>query len=92
MSDEYPESKNIRLFEGGDYLLTAASWKTSHGYLSYEIGIRHKETGDFTLIQSEKYNHQSVQEVAGAMAHILQMSKPPMTEHYTPEWLREYFS
>lgn len=86
-----PKSENIGRFDGGDYLITAALWENCLGK-SYEIGIRHKETNDFTLLQSEKYNHQSVQEVAGAIAHLLQLSKPPMTEHYTPEWCQEYMT
>lgn len=90
--DDYPISKNVGRYEAGEYLITAASWETFGGYPSYELGIRHKKDGTFLLVQSEKYNHQSVQEVANAMAHLLQMSKPPMTEQYTPEWLREYFT
>lgn len=93
MSDK-PLSENIGRYEAGKYLVTAAIWRTSiegHLFDTHEIGIRRKEDGKFWLLQSDKYNHQSVQEVANAIAHLIGM--PDISgEHYTPEWCKEYFT
>lgn len=91
MSEYEPKSENIGIYEGGEYLVTAASWSSfvgGHYGTSYEIGIRHKETGQFWLLQSEKYNHQSVQEVANSIGHLLAIK----TENYHPEWFKEYMT
>ena len=88
-------SECIGRYDAGEYVVTAARWSPNHGYGqydTYEIGIKHIKSGTFTLLQSEKYNFQSVQEVANAIAHLLTMSTPPMTERYTPEWMQEYMT
>lgn len=82
-------SENIGYWDGGQYHITAAIWRTriEHELFdTFEIGIRCKETGGFTLLQSSKWNHQSVQEMANVVAKIL--SCP--TEPYTPKWCQEY--
>ena len=85
-----PKSENIGVYEAGKYIVTAGSW-TSFGGTSYEIGIRTKQTNEFKLLQSDKYNHQSVQEVANAIAHLIGM--PEISgEHYTPEWCARYMT
>lgn len=90
MDNKEPLSINIGHYSAGKYHVTAASWESIGGE-SYEIGIREKETGKFWLLQSEKYNHQSVQEVANAIAHLIGM--PDISgEHYTPDWCREYMT
>lgn len=87
-------SENIGRWDAGEYHVTAGIWRTRiEGTLfdTFEIGIRHLRTGKFTLLQSSKYNHQSVQEVANAIAHLIGM--PAISgEHYTPEWCQEYFT
>lgn len=92
--EEKPLSENIGIYEAGDYLLTAAIWRTRiDGFLfdTYEIGIRNKKTNEFKLFQSD-FDHQSVQEVAEAMAHLLSLSSgDKATLFYTPEWLMEHF-
>lgn len=83
---EKPLSENVGRYEAGKYFVTAARWQDS-----YEIGIRRKEDGKFWLLQSEKYNFQSVQEVANAIAHLIGM--PDISgEHYDPEWCQRYFT
>ena len=85
------ESKKIGEYEAGKYLITAAAWCNFLGEETYEIGIREKTTNKFYLLQSEKYNYQSVQEVANAIAHLIGM--PEISgEHYTPEWCWEYMT
>ena len=43
------------------------------------------------MLRAEKYNYQSVQEVANAIAHLIGM--PEISgEHYTPEWCWEYMT
>lgn len=92
--DEEKLSENIGCWDGGKYWVTAGIWRTRiEGtlYDTFEIGIRHKETGEFMLLQSSKWDHQSVQEVANAIGHLIGM--PDISgEHYTPEWCREYFT
>lgn len=84
-------SKNIATYDAGEYIVTAALWVNVLGYDTYEIGIRERGTGKFHLLQSEKYNHQSVQEVANAIAHLIGM--PAISgEHYTPEWCERYMT
>lgn len=94
MNDK-PFSENIGVYVNDKYVVTAAIWRTfaEHGGLcdTYEIGIRRKEDGKFWLLSSEKYNHQSVQEVANAIAHLIGM--PEISgEQYSPEWCQEYFT
>jgi hypothetical protein len=89
--DESKLSENIGKYDAGEYFVTATIWRTNiQGLLydTFEIGIREKTTGKFTLLQNSKWNHQSVQEVANAIAHILSIP----TECYTPEWFQEYFT
>lgn len=91
MSEEKPLSENVGKYEAGEYFITAAIWRTRIEYDlydTYEIGIRRKSDGKFWLLQSSKWNHQSVQEVANAMAHLLSNK----TECYSPEWMQEYFT
>lgn len=87
-------SENIGRWDAGKYHVTAAIWRTRIEHTlfdTFEIGIRCKETGKFTLLQSSKWNHQSVQEVANAIAHLIGM--PEISgEHYTPEWCQEYLT
>jgi len=88
MSEEKPLSENIGHYEAGDYHVTSGIWRTRVGYdlfPSYEIGMRRKSTGEFWLLQGD-FNHQSVQEVANAIAHLLKCG-----EFYTPEWCKEHF-
>lgn len=90
MIAEKPMSENIETYECGDYILTAAIWRSPSeiGLLeSFEIGIRNKKSGQFRLLQNRHFNHQSVQEVANAIAHLLGDSG----EFYEPEWCIEWF-
>lgn len=89
-AEEKPLSENIGTYEAGDYLVTAAIWRVGvlHDQTdTYEIGIREKKTGDFRLLQNRYFTHQTVQEVANAIAHILSIP----TECYTPEWICDWF-
>lgn len=52
--DEYPISKQLESVKCGEYGLTYASWDTGYGP-SYELGIRNMTTGEFTLVQSERF-------------------------------------
>ena len=84
-------SENINRYEAGDYIVTAAIWRTciaAAGGLvdTYEIGIRRKADGKFWLLQN-RFNHQSVQEVANAIAHLI----GDAGECYTPEWCLDWF-
>lgn len=91
MREEKPASENIGKYEAGDYFVTAAIWRTmieGSQFDTYEIGIRDLKTGKFWLLQSEKYNHQTVQEVANAIAHLLSIK----TENYQPDWMQEFFT
>jgi len=94
MSTDEPLSENIGRYSAGKYAVTAGVWRTliqGHRQETYEIGIRNNETGVFLLLQSDKYNYQSVQEVANAIAHLIGM--PDISgEHYTPEWCQRYFT
>lgn len=87
-----PMSENIAFYEAGDFIVSAGIWR-SHlfEFDSYEIGIRNKKTGEFKLIQNNNFDHQSVQEVSNAIAHLLKLSSYPMTENYTPEWFKKWF-
>ena len=88
---EKPLSENIQTYDGGEHVVTAAIWRThvQHELVeTYEIGIRDRKTGDFRLIQNRYFTHQSVQEVANAIAHL--MSIP--TECYDAEWCVDWFS
>lgn len=83
-------SENIGAWEAPGYVITAGIWRTriEHELFdTFEIGIRNLKTGAFTLLQSEKYNHQSVQEVANAIAHLFRAG-----EFYTPEWMQEHMT
>ena len=87
--DEKPLSEKINEYDGGEYWVTAAIWRTRIGhnlYDTFEIGIRHKKSGNFKLLQSD-FNHQTVQEVANAIAHLLSIPG----ECYQPEWCMEHF-
>ena len=89
MTDE-KLSENIGRYSAGDYHVTAAIWRTSIGgrlYDTFEVGIRHKD-GKFYLLQSSKYNHQTVQEVANVVAMLL----GDKTQCYTPEWCQEFLT
>ena len=84
-------SENIGGYEAGEYFVTAARW-TSYfdhtGFDSFEIGIRRKSDAKFWLLQSRKWNRQSVQEMANAIAHLLSIK----TENYDPDWCQEYLA
>ena len=80
-------SERIQKYDAGEYVLTAAIWRNVCGGTQYEIGIRRKSDGQFWLCQSHRWNHQSVQEVANAMAMLL----GDQTQNYSPEWMLEYF-
>lgn len=84
-------SENIGTYEAGEYIVTAAIWRVfsdvANGYGdTFEIGIRRKSTGHFWLMQGN-WNHQSVQDVANAVAMLL----GDKTQCYSPEWCREHF-
>lgn len=82
-------SENICRYEAGEYLVTAAIWRTSIDgrlYDTFEVGIRNKKSGEFKLLQSD-FNHQTVQEVANAIGMLL----GDKTQCYTPEWCLEHF-
>lgn len=87
--DDDKLSEKIAEYDGGEYWVTAAIWRTriEHRlYDTFEIGIREKKTGAFTLLQGD-FSHQTVQEVANTIAHVLGLPG----ECYTPEWCREHF-
>lgn len=92
--NEKPLSENIGVYVADKYVVTAAIWRTFAGgglRDTYEVGIRRREDGKFWLLQSEKYDYQSVQEVANAIAHLIGM--PEISgEHYTPEWCQRYLT
>ncbi len=83
-----PLSEKIGEYDGGNFWVTAASWQSYEGGKSYEIGVRCKANCSFTLLQSEKYNHQSVQEVANVIAMLL----ADKTQSYDPYWCKEYLT
>lgn len=83
--NQEPKSENIGIYDGGEWIITAASW-TSVGWTSYEIGIRHKKTGKFYMIQNN-FDYIEVQNVANAIAHLLCLE----TENYSPEWAKSWF-
>lgn len=89
MGEEKPLSEKVAQYDGGDYWITAAIWRTrieNNLYDTYEIGMRDKKTGQFWLLQGD-FNHQTVQEVANSIAHLLAIKG----ECYTPEWCKEHF-
>lgn len=88
MTTVEPLSKNIGKYDAGDWVITAGSWRNVCGGISYEIGIRDKGTGEFYLLQNFKWNHQSAQEVANAIAMLL----ADKTQCYTPDWCKEMFT
>lgn len=87
MSHTLPLSEKITEYDGGEYWITAGLWRSIAGFgHSYEIGIRLKTTGEFKLLQSNHYNHQTVQEVANVIAMLL----ADKTQCYTPEWCARF--
>ena len=86
---EKKQSEKLNEYTCKDYYVTAARWSVpSFGddIDTYEIGIRSKAmNGDFTLLQSTKFNHQSVQE----MAEIVCLA---LDHGYSPKWCSEMFS
>lgn len=81
-------SEKLNEYTCRDFWVTAAIWRTpiqNHLFDTYEIGIRSKSNDTFWLLQSSKYNHQSVQE----MAEIVCLA---LDHGYDPEWLREYLT
>lgn len=88
---EKPLSENIGHWDGGEYLVTAGIWRVRTEYDlfdTFEIGIRRKSDNHFMLLQSNKWNHQSVQEVANVIGMLL----ADKTQNYTPEWCQEYLT
>lgn len=83
-------SKFLISYEAGQYLVIAAAipGHDNPAKAPYEIGITHRGSGQFWHLESTKYDHQSVQEIANAIAHLLSIS----TEHYTPEWCQEFLT
>jgi len=86
-----PLSEKINEYTSKNYWVTAAIWRTGGDALfeTFEIGIRRKSDGVFWLLQSEKYNHQSVQEMAEIVCLTL--------DHFengddTPEWCQKYLT
>lgn len=85
-----PLSEKIADYSAGDYHVTAGIWRTDfghHTYSSFEIGIRELKTAKFHLLQNMNFTHQSVQEVANAIAMLLGDN----TQSYTPEWCITWF-
>jgi len=81
-----PCSTKVGEYACNDYLVTAAKWESPITGVTYEIGIRRKSDGVFWLLQSEKYNHQTVQEMAEVVCITL--------DHFSdgedaPEWCQE---
>lgn len=90
MTMDKPLSEKIADYPAGDYHVTAAIWRTQiqhELYDTFEIGIRELKSGKFQLLQSRHFNHQSVQEVANAIAMLL----GDYTQSYTPEWCITWF-
>lgn len=86
-TDTNPKSEKIAEYKGGTrYWVTAAVWNSGFTEDSYEIGIRDTCTGKFELVQGD-FTHQSVQEVANAIAHLLSIE----TENYDASWCVEHF-
>lgn len=83
-----PLSEQIQRYDAGEYVVTAAIWHNTLGRTQYEIGIRNKSNGEFILCQSDHWGHQSVQEVANAMAMLLS----DKTQSYDPWWCQRYFT
>ena len=87
MLNSVGNSEKITEYTCKNYWITCASWINILGHKEFEIGIRRKSDSKFWLLQSEKYNHQSVQEVANAIAHIFDCE-----DTYKPEWMQEYMT
>lgn len=85
MNDETtPNSRNIGRAETTHFWITAAEWNGIYGS-SYEIGIRNKETNDFTLLQGN-WNEHTVMKTMHAVAATLEMAG------LAPSELHEVFS
>lgn len=55
-------SEQVKLIESNEYYITAGHWNPEPNYCSegsYEIGIRNKHSGKFTLLQ-HNWNEESV--------------------------------
>jgi hypothetical protein len=89
LNEEVKLSENIGRYEAGEWWVTAGIWRPMGGGFgdSYEIGIRHKASGKFYLLQNRGFNHQSVQDVANAIAMLICDN----TQNYEPEWCIEWF-
>lgn len=88
MLNDHKMSENVGRYEAGEYYVTAGTWQPDRDFgPSYEIGIRHKASGKFHLLQNRNFNFQSVQEVANAIAHLI----GDAGESYDPEWCIEWF-
>lgn len=88
--EEVKLSEKINEYSATNYYVTTAIWRTTavDGSMhdTYEIGIRSKAlNGDLTLLQSSKYNYQSVQEMAELVCEALD-------KDYSPEWCQEYLT
>ena len=81
-------SEKINEYCAKHYWVTAAIWRGAMGE-SFEIGIRRKSDGRFWLLQSEKYNHQTVQEVAEVVCLALDHFEASDT---APEWCKEFLT
>ena len=68
MSEEVG-SRNVWRGESKEYWITAGGWNGGYGE-SFEIGIRRKSDGQFTLVQGE-WNEQTVVKAAGAVILML---------------------
>lgn len=89
---EYP-SDNLQRYEAGAYAIVAAGYKNNWGNEAensrhFEISIYNRVTGETTLLRSNKFNFQSVQEVANAIGMLLSDS----TQNYTAEWCKRFLT
>lgn len=78
MSDdnEIPKSANLGHWSANEFHVTAASWRGEYGE-SFEVGIRHKTTDKFTLIQSRGWNRRTVITAGLAIATLLDSGLSP---------------